>query len=161
MQCCCINAITQLLFISLPGRPRFDMSSSMCLHLSVYSVVCAISHSLALTHLSNNYLYFLHEIVSRCCSIVWLACLLLWLIQFIVRIKLPHFRFLAFLCGWLFLLWLSSPRLWLSGWFIIALKRPTLVSQAPNSNMFAVMTLTVASGGLDPCANRLYQCYCG
>lgn len=86
------------------------ISTPLRLHLSVYSVLCAISYSLAVTDLSNNYFYFLSEIVFSCVSIVWLVFFPLWLTQFIARIKLPIFVSYPF-CTGEFSLWLSSPRL--------------------------------------------------
>lgn len=103
------------------------ISAPLRLHLSLDSLLCAISHSLALSHPSNNYLYFLSEIVFSCPPIVWWVCLPLWLTRFIVGIKLPISIF-KLSCTGDFSLWLSSPRLKLSGWFIITLKRPILVS---------------------------------
>lgn len=55
---CCINAIIKGLFVSVPVRTGFDISSPVRLHLSV---LCAIPHLLAMTHPSNNYLYYSSE----------------------------------------------------------------------------------------------------
>lgn len=121
-------------------------------------VFCAISHSLALTHPSNNYLYFLSEIVFSCFSIAWLVCSSLWLTRFIVRIKRPIFVFLAFLCGWLFIVAItSSPLTVRLVYHHTYNKHAILVSS--HSNMVAVTSSP--QGWLDLCANSLYRCCCG
>lgn len=71
-------------------------SAILRLHLSVCSVVCAIFHSCPLTHPSNNYPYFLSEIVFSCFPVVWLLAMPLWLIQFIAQIKICIFFFVSF-----------------------------------------------------------------
>lgn len=133
---CHINAIRKWLIMSLTGWPGLDFFCFQ--HPSVVrSMLCSISHSWALTHLSNNYIHFRSEIVppfSLYCMIT-LPPSLTHLVYCHSKASCLHL--------FTHILWVTIIFSPLTDLFIITLKppAPVLFSHPWHSNMFSVITV--------------------